>query len=109
MNLSFADFPYPLPPRPIERYDLAGIRDNTRSFSDRQWAILAWVGHGCTNSQIAETCRVSVKTIEAEMTQILRTLSVGSRIEAAVVWTLLHGEWPPQTPGTRRENRELPH
>lgn len=93
MNVSPPEFPYPLPPRPTERFDLDGIRHSTRTFSERQWAILAWVGHGATNGEIALVCRVSVKTIEAEMTQILRALEIGSRIDAAVVWTLLHDEW----------------
>ncbi len=59
------------------------------SLSGRQKAILAWVTTGASNQEVAHRLKVGIKTIEGDLTKVLRTLRIQTRVEAAVIWTLL--------------------
>lgn len=78
-----------LPPWPSERHDLPALRELISRLTPRQAAVLAWVAHGSTNLEIAEHLRVGIKTVEGEVTKILRLLQVPTRLDAAVMWTLV--------------------
>ncbi len=78
-----------MPPYPPQRYDLNRLALTVAGLSQRRQAILAWVAHGASNREIADTLKLGIKTVEAEVTTILRILQVPSRVEAAVIWVLL--------------------
>jgi NarL family two-component system response regulator LiaR len=52
--------------------------------TDRELQVLALVAAGQRNRQIAETLRVSIKTVEFHLTNILTKLGAQSRTEAVV-------------------------
>jgi DNA-binding CsgD family transcriptional regulator len=67
----------PTPPQPVT---------TTRfGLTDRELAVLALVGQGRTNAEIGAALFISRKTASVHVTNILRKLGVGSRVQAAAV------------------------
>jgi two-component system, NarL family, nitrate/nitrite response regulator NarL len=56
----------------------------------REEEILAIIGQGLTNQEIADRLRIEVGTVKNHVHSILQKLDVNSRHEAAVAWTILH-------------------
>jgi DNA-binding NarL/FixJ family response regulator len=52
---------------------------------DRELQVLALVGRGRSNGQIAQTLFISPKTVSVHVTNILRKLDLTSRVQAAAV------------------------
>jgi DNA-binding NarL/FixJ family response regulator len=67
--------PEPAPPRPGSELGL----------TDRELQVLALVGRGLSNAQIAQTLFISPKTVSVHVTNILRKLDLTSRVQAAAV------------------------
>jgi DNA-binding CsgD family transcriptional regulator len=91
-----------LPPSPLERYSHSALKELTSQLTPRQVAVLAWVAHGATNIEIADQLRVGIKTVEGEVTKILRLLTVPTRLDAAVMWTLGMSLPRDEGPGERK-------
>jgi DNA-binding CsgD family transcriptional regulator len=53
--------------------------------TDREMAVLRLVGHGKTNSEIGATLYISRKTASVHVTNIMRKLRAGSRVQAATI------------------------
>lgn len=49
----------------------------------------SWITNGSSNKEIAAALGVGMKTVEAEVTHILRRFEVPTRLDAAVIWALL--------------------
>jgi DNA-binding NarL/FixJ family response regulator len=58
--------------------------------TDREREVLALVGAGVANKQIALRLGISPKTVKSHMTHIFRRIGVGDRFEAAM-WARRHG------------------
>jgi DNA-binding NarL/FixJ family response regulator len=58
--------------------------------TDREREVLALVGAGVPNKQIALRLGISPKTVKSHMTHIFRRIGVGDRFEAAM-WARRHG------------------
>jgi two-component system, NarL family, nitrate/nitrite response regulator NarL len=56
----------------------------------REKEVLAYLGKGCTNKEIAAELQTSEKTIEFHVSNILDKLGIRSRVEA-VIWAKEHG------------------
>lgn len=65
-----------------KRYD----DDRILQLSSREREILALIGQGLTNRDIAETLFLTEGTVKNYVTQILSTLGVRHRTEAALMW-----------------------
>ncbi|MEE6280786.1 response regulator transcription factor [Georgenia sunbinii] len=69
--------------------DHAGTADAARArlarLSDREREIVAAVGRGLTNAQIAAELYVSVATVKAHVSQVLTTLDLGNRTQVALL------------------------
>lgn len=67
----------------------AGTVDEARGrlarLSPREREVVAAVGRGLTNAQIAEELFVSVATVKAHVSQILATLGLGNRTQVALL------------------------
>lgn len=64
--------------------DISGIEDFEGPLSEQERLILALLVDGYSNQQIAASIFVSVHTVKAKVTAILRKLSVTDRVQAAV-------------------------
>jgi DNA-binding NarL/FixJ family response regulator len=53
--------------------------------TDRELAVLKLLGQGKTNSEIGAALFISRKTASVHVTNILRKLGVGTRVQAAAV------------------------
>jgi DNA-binding CsgD family transcriptional regulator len=53
--------------------------------TDREMAVLRLVGHGKTNSEIGATLYISRKTASVHVSNIMRKLQAGSRVQAATI------------------------
>jgi DNA-binding CsgD family transcriptional regulator len=53
--------------------------------TERELAVLALVGQGRTNAEIGATLFISRKTASVHVTNILRKLGAGSRVQAAAM------------------------
>jgi DNA-binding NarL/FixJ family response regulator len=62
----------------------------TDALSDRQREVLALVGAGVANKQIAHLLGISAKTVKSHLTHIFRHIGVTDRLQAAV-WARAHG------------------
>jgi DNA-binding NarL/FixJ family response regulator len=62
----------------------------TEGLTDREREVLALVGAGVPNKQIAQRLGISPKTVKSHMTHIFRRIGVGDRFEAAM-WARRHG------------------
>jgi DNA-binding NarL/FixJ family response regulator len=58
--------------------------------SDREREVLALVGAGVPNKQIAYRLGISPKTVKSHLTHIFRQIGVGDRLQAAM-WARRHG------------------
>lgn len=65
-------------------------RTNPAGLTDRQVEVLALLGDGLTNAEIAETLVISTRTAEHHVTALLHKLGVSSRA-AAVAWAADQG------------------
>src|SRR4051794_6456844 len=62
----------------------------TDGLTDREREVLALVGAGVPNKQIALRLGISPKTVKSHMTHIFKRIGVGDRFEAAM-WARRHG------------------
>jgi len=69
---------------------LAEAERRWQSLTEREREVLRLVAAGCTNADIAKLLRISVKTTEKHISNVLIKLGVGSRTEAAV-WAVRAG------------------
>ena len=53
--------------------------------TDRELAVLQLIGHGKTNSEIGATLYISPKTASVHVSNIMRKLHAGSRVQAATI------------------------
>jgi DNA-binding CsgD family transcriptional regulator len=60
------------------------------SLSDREREVMALLGAGLANKQIARRLEISEKTVKSHLTSVYRQIDVASRTEA-VVWAREHG------------------
>ena len=58
--------------------------------SEREREVLALVGSGCSNKEIARRLGISERTVKGHMTSIFRELGVFDRVQAAL-WAREHG------------------
>jgi DNA-binding NarL/FixJ family response regulator len=65
----------------------------TRNLSDREREVLALVGAGVPNKQIALRLGISPKTVKSHLSHIFRHIGVGDRFQAAI-WARQHGLVP---------------
>jgi DNA-binding NarL/FixJ family response regulator len=72
----------------VERWqaEVARVRD---SLTDREREVLRCVADGLSNKEIAQALHITVRTADFHVSNILRKLSVISRVEAAV-WAQAH-------------------
>lgn len=66
------------------RRPAAAARANPHSLTARELAVLALVATGRTNRDIAEQLRISIKTVDHHVSNLLAKMGVRSRSEAAV-------------------------
>jgi DNA-binding NarL/FixJ family response regulator len=64
-------------------------RDSSADLSEREREVLALVGQGLPNKQIAHKLQISEKTVKAHLTRIFRELGVDDRTQAAL-WAREH-------------------
>ncbi|SHE64682.1 response regulator [Streptoalloteichus hindustanus] len=78
----------------------ADARDRANALTEREREVLALLGAGLSNAEIARRVHVVEGTVKAHVTAILRRLGVRNRVQAAIV---AHeaGLVPPSAPGTR--------
>ncbi|WP_324192938.1 helix-turn-helix transcriptional regulator [Nocardia transvalensis] len=50
----------------------------------RERDVLAWVGEGATNAEIAERLGMRESTVKAHVSRVLAALEVGNRVQAAL-------------------------
>ncbi|MFN8470098.1 MAG: AAA family ATPase [Caldilineaceae bacterium] len=81
---SAAVFAQPLSPDP------SPTSEYPVGLTDREVAVLRLVAHGATNRQIAATLFISVKTVNAHMTNILNKINCDNRT-AATTFAIQHG------------------
>jgi DNA-binding NarL/FixJ family response regulator len=68
-----------------------GDRDRDRqAISDREREVLALVGAGVPNKQIAFRLGISPKTVKSHLSHIFRQIGVSDRLQAAL-WARRHG------------------
>jgi DNA-binding NarL/FixJ family response regulator len=60
--------------------------------SEREREVLALLGQGCTNQEIAERCCVSFKTARTHVTNIMTKLELHNRTQAAIYAVLWERE-----------------
>lgn len=77
-------FRYPYPSRP--EIDPETIEAGIKQLSERQLAILAWVAHGKTNSEIAILFDLGERTVKREVSQMLDALQAPCRHRAAAAY-----------------------
>jgi DNA-binding NarL/FixJ family response regulator len=53
--------------------------------TDRELAVLRLIGHGKTNIEIGATLYISPKTASVHVSNIMRKLHAGSRVQAATI------------------------
>jgi DNA-binding NarL/FixJ family response regulator len=78
---------------------MLGERDRSNpaaAISGREREVLALLGDGLANKQIARRLEISEKTVKSHLTSIYRQINVASRTEA-VVWAREHGLTDSQT------------
>jgi DNA-binding NarL/FixJ family response regulator len=63
--------------------------DSSADLSEREREVLALVGQGLPNKQIARKLQISEKTVKAHLTRIFRELGVDDRTQAAL-WAREH-------------------
>ena len=70
-----------------DEYHLAGdqVQPHTHDLTPREVEILAFLGDGHTNRQIAETLHISQNTVKFHLSSIFSKLQVASRAEAVTV------------------------
>lgn len=62
-----------------------GARSRLAGLSDREREVVAAVGRGLTNAEIAAELYVSVATVKAQVSHILTALGVGNRTQVALL------------------------
>lgn len=67
----------------VPRGPRRATRTNPAGLTDRQLAVLALLGDGLTNAEVAERLVVSVRTVEHHVAAVLAKLGVHSRRDAA--------------------------
>ncbi|MDH3239762.1 MAG: response regulator transcription factor [Alphaproteobacteria bacterium] len=65
------------------------VRANVEMLTQRQMAVLALIGQGMSNRDIAERLRISEGTVKVHVGAILKTLGVSNRTQAALLATEL--------------------
>jgi DNA-binding CsgD family transcriptional regulator len=70
-----------------ERFLVRSIlnRAERTSFTATEQLVARAIADGCTNRQIAERCFMGVRTVETHVANVLRKLSVRTRLQAAVI------------------------
>ena len=86
----------------LSRAGRAPSRQKHGALTSREMDILRLMGSGLSNRQIAGQLHLSVRTVQAHVSQIFAKLGVGSRMEAVLHalkegWVTLNG-LPPQPP-----------
>jgi DNA-binding CsgD family transcriptional regulator len=67
--------------------EVADDRAANVMFTERQDEILSRVSAGMANKQIADDLGISAHTVDFHLREIFKRLNVGTRSEAAAVWT----------------------
>ena len=67
----------------VPRRRAASTRANPAGLTDRQLDVLALLGEGLTNAEIAERLVLSIRTVDSHVAAVLEKLSVPTRREAA--------------------------
>ena len=75
--------------------------------TNRELTVIALIGAGLSNKQIAERLFVSGNTVKTYVRTGYRKIGVQSRIQAAM-WAMEQGWWPDRSPRTRRTRCFLP-
>ena len=84
----------PLAPRAAkEILSARGDRGPGEALSDREREVLALVGAGLANKEIARRLEIAEKTVKAHLTRVYREIGATSRTEAAL-WARQHGIEP---------------
>jgi DNA-binding NarL/FixJ family response regulator len=76
---------------------------NGDRLSDREREVLALVGAGVANKQIALRLGISQKTVKSHLSHIFRQIGVRDRLQAAM-WARRHGLVPGTAEGGRTES-----
>ncbi|PYF95948.1 two component transcriptional regulator, LuxR family [Georgenia satyanarayanai] len=70
----------------VDRADVAAdARTRLAALTDRERDVVAAVGRGLTNAEIAAELYVSVATVKAQVSHVLATLDVGNRTQVALL------------------------
>ena len=75
--------------RGIARGPRPSTRENPANLTARELEVLALLGDGLMNAQIAERLHLSVRTVDHHVSSILRKLDVSSRAQAGIEATRL--------------------
>jgi DNA-binding NarL/FixJ family response regulator len=67
---------------PVPRGPHASTRSNPAQLTDRQLEVLALIGQGRSNADIAQRLHISARTVEHHVASIFTRLGVASRAEA---------------------------
>lgn len=70
----------------VDRADVAaGARTRLAALTDRERDVVAAIGRGLTNAEIAGELYVSVATVKAQVSHVLAALEVGNRTQVALL------------------------
>ncbi|WP_324650056.1 response regulator transcription factor [Georgenia sp. H159] len=70
----------------VDRADVAdGARSRLASLTNRERDVVAAIGRGRTNAEIAAELHVSVATVKAQVSHVLAALDVGNRTQVALL------------------------
>lgn len=71
----------------FENFDRPVEKDRFSALSDKQKKILHWVAAGKSNGDIAAILEMPRKQVDYHVQEILRKLSVSSRVQAAIIYS----------------------
>ena len=70
--------------RSAVKSNVSAIKHERNLLTDREWAIIAFIGSGQTNKEIARELGVTPETIKSQLKRIFKKLSASTRAEAVV-------------------------